>query len=321
MTTPHPPIEPHAQGRLAVGDGHELHWEVCGRPDGMPAVVLHGGPGSGASASARRLFDPAVWRVVLFDQRGCGRSTPHASEKGTDLATNTTAHLLTDIERLREHLAIARWLVLGGSWGSTLALAYAQRHLERVTGLVLRGVATTTAAEIAWITRGVGLLLPDAFERFRGGVPPAERDGDLVEAYHRLLIDPDPAVHEPAARAWCDWEAALVAVHPDHVPDPRFADARFRLAFARLVTHYWRHRAWLADGELLAGAPRLAGVPAIMVHGRLDLAAPLATPWALAKAWPGSELVIVDRAGHDTRDPGMTEAIVAAIARLARRLA
>lgn len=319
MAALYPAIEPHASGMLEVGDGHRVYWETCGRPDGRPAVVLHGGPGSGCAAEARRYFDPGLYRVVQFDQRGCGRSTPHAGDPTTDLAANTTHHLLADLERLRGHLGIERWLVMGGSWGATLALAYALRQPHRVTGVVLRSVTTTSRWEIAWITRGVGIMLPEAWARFQGGVPPADREGDLVDAYHRLLASPDTGVRAEAARRWCDWEAAVVALHPGQAPSPRFEDPAFRYAFARLVTHYWRHAAWLADGALLRGATRLAGIPGILVHGRLDLGSPPVTAWRLAQAWPGSALVLVSGAGHDTRDPGLREAVVAATDRLAGR--
>ncbi len=312
----YPDIEPHAHGMLDVGDGHRIHWEACGRPDGTPAVVFHGGPGSGCTARARRYFDPSVYRIVLFDQRGCGRSTPHAGAPHVDLATNTTAHLLGDVEKLRVHLGIGRWLVFGGSWGSTLALAYAGAFADRVRALVLWGTATTTRAEIDWVTRGVGILLPEAWARFRDGIPAADRDAAPVDAYHRLLMDPDARVREMAARDWCDWEIALVA-RPGKSPDPRWNDAAFRLAFARLVTHYWRHGAWLVEGILLRQAGRMSGIPGVMVHGRLDLASPLATPWHLSRAWPGSELVVIDTAGHDAGDAHMRSALVAATDRFA----
>ena len=319
MTDGYAEIDPDDTGRLDVGDGHRVYWETCGAPDGKPALVLHGGPGSGCSPGARRYFDPRAYRVVLFDQRQAGRSTPHAGAPDADLAANTTAHLLADIERLRRHLGIERWLVFGVSWGSTLALAYAQRHADRVTEMVLASVATTTAWEIDWITRGVGVFFPEAWQRFRDGVPEAARAGDLADAYHRLLMDPDPAVHHKAAQDWCDWEMALVAVHPGHRPHPRWRQPAFRLGFARLVTHYWRRKGWLDDGVLLRDAPRLAGIPGILIHGRLDIGGPLITPWRLAQNWPGSELVVVDGAGHDTRDPGMAESIVAALDRFAGR--
>ena len=218
---PYPAIEADAGGMLEVGDGHAIRWEACGAPAGRPAVVLHGGPGSGCAPWWRQLFDPCAYRVVLFDQRGCGGSVPNAGEPQADLSANTTAHLLADIELLRELLAIERWLVVGGSWGSTLALAYAERHPERVSALVLFSVATTTRADVEWATRGVGRYFPEEWARFREGVPAADRDGDLAAAYHRLLMDPDPAVHERAARDWCGWEEALAGG-----PDGRFGDPR-----------------------------------------------------------------------------------------------
>ena len=267
----------------------------------------------------RRYFNPEVYRMVLFDQRGSGRSTPHASEPGIDLCTNTTAHLIADIERLRQHLGINHWLVLGGSWGSTLALAYAERHPDRVTEMVLNSIGTTTAWEIDWITRGVGIFFPEAWARFRDGVPEAERDGSLVDAYHHLLMRPDPAINEQAARHWCDWEMAIVAVHPNHKPHPRYELPAFRLGFARLVTHYWRHKGWLEDGILMRQANRLSGIRGVLIHGRLDLSTPLITPWRLTQNWPGSELVFVGAAGHDARDPGMSESIVAATDHFAGR--
>lgn len=312
MNDLYPDIEPYQHGMLDVGDGHMIYWEQCGNPAGKPALVLHGGPGSGCSPGARRYFDPAVYRVVLFDQRGCGRSLPHAGELEVDLSTNTTAHLLGDIEALRRHLDIEKWLVLGGSWGSTLGLAYAQRHVERVSEMVLYSIATTTMREIEWMTRGVGAFFPVAWQAFRNGLPAAVRDGDLVAVYYELLVNPSPAIHQQAARDWCDWEIAAVAVRPDYVPSPRYEDARFRLGFARLVTHYWHHKAWLEDEVLLRNINILKGVPAVLIHGRLDIGGPLVTPWTLVQNWPGSELVVVDEAGHDTRDPGMNAAIVAA---------
>ncbi|QDJ09472.1 Proline iminopeptidase [Roseomonas mucosa] len=314
-----PPIEPYASGHLDVGEGHRLYWECCGNPAGMPALVLHGGPGSGCPPSARRAFDPARHRIVLFDQRNCGRSTPHAGGEGIGLASNTTAHLLADIERLREHLGIGGWLLRGSSWGSTLALVYAQQHPKRVTGIVLSAVATTTRREIGWITRGVGAFFPWEWARFAAGVPEAERGGCLADAYHRLLMHPDPAIQDKAARDWCDWEMAIVVVQPGHRPHPRYQDPAFRLGFARLVTLYWRHAAWLEEGILLRRMNRLAGIPGVLIHGRLDLGSPLATAWELHRAWPGSELVVLEEAGHDGRDTGMAEAAVAAIRRVADR--
>ena len=317
MSDLYPPLEPYDHGLLDVGDGQLMYWETCGNPNGKPAVVLHGGPGSGCTVGSRRPFNPAAYRIVLFDQRGCGRSTPHASDPDVDLSTNTTEHLLGDIERLRQHLGIGRWLVFGGSWGSTLALVYAERHPDRVSELILAGVTTTARWEVDWITEGVGQYFPEALARFRAGVPEAERGERLVDAYNRLLMSPDPDIHTKAARDWCDWEMAIVAVHPDHTPHLRYEQASYRLAFARLVTHFFRHNAWLEDGVLLREAHRLHGIPGVMIHGRLDLGCPLITPWRLAEAWPGSELVIVNGAGHDARDPGMAETLVAATDRFA----
>jgi proline iminopeptidase len=314
-----PEIEPFETGMLPVGDGHSLYWERCGNPRGRPAVVLHGGPGSGSSANARRYFDPDEFCVLLFDQRAAGRSTPSAGEAEVDLSAVTLPKMVRDIETLRQHFAIERWLVLGGSWGSTLALAYAQRHPGRVEALVLYAVATTTAREIDWITRGVGAFFPEEWERLLDGAGLSASDGGLVDAYHRLLMHGDPAVRERAARDWCDWEAAIVAVRRDYRRNPKFDDPRFRLGFARLVTHVWRHRAWLEDDELLRGMPILAAVPGRLIHGRLDLTGPLITPWRLHRAWPASTLHVLASAGHDSRDDGMSEAIVGAVASFASR--
>ncbi|MBL1068833.1 prolyl aminopeptidase [Streptomyces sp. 7-21] len=317
MSGLYPETEPYATGTLDVGDGHRLYWETCGAPDGKPVVVLHGGPGSGCTSGMRRFFDPAAYRIVLFDQRGCGRSTPHASERAADLSANTTAHLLADLERLREHLGIERWQVFGGSWGCALGLLYAERHPDRVTELVLTGVATGRRAETDLLTRGLGAYFPAAWRRFRDGAPADGRDGDLAAAYARLLADPDPAVHERAARDWCDWEEAIDVTREG--PSPRFASPRFRLAFARLVTHYWSHGSWLEEGQVLREAPALAGIPGVMVQGSLDPGNLLGTPWELARAWPDGELCLIDEAGHSIGDAGMAEALVAATDRFARR--
>lgn len=314
----YPEIEPYGHGRLDVGDGNLIYWEACGNPDGKPAVILHGGPGSGCSTSMRRYFDPTAYRIVLFDQRGCGRSKPHAGDPNTDLSTNTTEHLLADIELLRQHLDVERWMLFGGSWGSTLALAYAERYPQRVTDIVLVGVTMTRKSEIDWLYHGVAPLFPEQWARFRAGVPAAERDGNLVEAYYRLLHAPDPDVRAKAARDWHAWEAALLSVDPDAQPSPRWLDPEFQMARARIVTHFFRHNAWLEDGILLREASSLAGIPGILIHGRLDLGSPLVTAWELAQAWPDSELVIVKGAGHSPGDPGMGEAVIAATDRFAR---
>jgi proline iminopeptidase len=308
-----PQIEPYAAGMLDVDDGQRVYWETCGSPSGKPALVLHGGPGSGCNAGLRRFFNPDVFRVVLFDQRGCGRSTPHASDPAVDLSTNTTAHLIADIEKLREHLGVDRWLVFGGSWGTTLGLAYAQTHPQRVTEMVLFSIGTTSAAEVRWLTRDVGRVFPEEWTRFRDGVPEAERDGSLCDAYARLLNDGDAEVREKAARDWCDWEAAHVSLRAGF-RGARWDDPAFRACFARLVTHYWRNAAWLADGSLLRDAAKLAGIPAVLIHGRLDISSPLDIPWKLSRAWPGSELIVLDDAGHSL---GLQDAMLAAVAGLA----
>ncbi len=284
--TLYPEIEPYDHGMLDVGDGHHVYWETCGNPYGKPAVVLHGGPGSGCRPGWRRYFDPAAYRVVLFDQRGCGRSTPHASDPSVDLSTNTTHHLIADTELLRRQLGVERWLVLGGSWGSTLALAYAERFPSRVSELVLFSVVTTTSGEVEWVTQAMRRFFPSAWRRFRDGVPATGED-------------------------------AHVSVRADSVPDPRYRDARFRMCFARLVTHYWSHAAWLEDGELIRNAGKLAGIPGALVHGRLDVSGPPDIAWQLSQVWPGSSLTLVDDAGHGTGHPDVASALVGATDRFA----
>lgn len=299
VTRLYPEIDPHDRGLLDVGDGDAVYWESCGNPLGKPAVVLHGGPGSGCSAAFRRYFDPSAYRVVLFDQRNCGRSTPHAGDPDVDLRSNTTAHLVADIELLRRHLAVDRWLVLGGSWGSTLALAYAEAHPERVAELILFGVTTGRHSEFDWTFRGgLARFFPEQWDRLRAGAPAAERNGDLVGAYHRLLNDPDPGVRRGAAEAWCLWESATPSWPPTNGLAERFRDPDYALAFARIVTHYVRQNAWLEDGVLLRGAGALAEIPGILVNGRFDFQAPIANAWELKRVWPRAELVIVDDAGH-----------------------
>ena len=275
-----PEIEPTEHGMLDVGEGDLLYWETCGNPSGRAALVLHGGPGSGCTAWHRRLFDPNAYRVVLFDQRNCGRSTPHASEPDVDLSSNTTPNLVADIERLREHLGVERWLVTGGSWGSALALAYAERHPDRVTGMVLWGVNSARRAEFDWLFRGgVGVLFPEQWERLRNAVPDDKRDLDIVEAFGELLFDPDPDVRAHAAYEWCLWESATPSWPPSSDLAERFQDPAFALAFARIVTHYVRHDAWLAHDVLLREIAALAEIPAILVQGRFDFQAPLGSAW------------------------------------------
>jgi proline iminopeptidase len=314
-----PDIEAYDGGMLAVGDGNRVYWEVSGRPDGKPAVVLHGGPGSGSAPWMRRMFDPDVYRIVLFDQRNCGRSTPHASDPAVDLATNTTAHLIADCEQLRAQLGIERWLVWGGSWGTTLGLAYAETYPERVSELILVSVTTTTHREVEWVTRAMGRVFPENWARFRGGVPEGERDGNLAAAYCRLLASDDADTRERAAAAWCAWEDTHVATHPGYRHDTRYDDARFRMCFARLVTHYWSNAAFLDDDQLLRDVDRLSGIPGVLITGRLDISGPPEIAWRLSRAWRDAELVLVDDAGHGAGHPTTMQAILAATERFGRR--
>ncbi|MPZ15239.1 MAG: prolyl aminopeptidase [Chloroflexi bacterium] len=313
MTNLYPETEPYAHGILGVGDGNLVYWETCGNPNGKPAVVLHGGPGSGCSPWHRRLFDPTAYRIVLLDQRGCGRSAPHASTPDAVLASNTTTHLVADVELLRQRMSIDRWLVFGGSWGSTLALAYAEHYPDRVTEMILYGVTTGRHKEFDWLFRGgVAAFFPEQWERLCAAVPAAERDGDLAEAYHRLLRDPNPAVRKRAALEWCMWESATIEWPPSTELAWRFTDPDFAMAFARLVTHYVRHNAWLEDGSLLRGAAALTDIPGIMVNGRFDLQAPIDNAWQLNRVWPRAELVIVDDAGHAADNVAITRELIGA---------
>jgi proline iminopeptidase len=284
---------------LDTGDGNAIYWEVCGNPDGKPAVVVHGGPGSGCSTGQRRTFDPERYRTVLFDQRGCGRSTPHASDPATDMSLNTTEHLLRDMEQLREHLDIDRWLLFGGSWGSTLSLAYAERHPERVTEIVLVSITTTRRSEIDWLYRGVARFFPEEWDQFRLGVPEAQRDGDLVAAYAELMEHPDPKVRSKAAIDWCTWEDAVISLEPNGKKNQYSNRAPTALlAFVRICAHYFANGAWLEDGVLLRDAGRLAGIPGVLIHGRHDMGGPVGTAWELARAWPDAELVVIADSGH-----------------------
>jgi proline iminopeptidase len=318
LTDLYPEIEPYEQEFLEVGDGNSIYWETCGNPHGKPAVVLHGGPGSGCVPWHRRLFDPNAYRLVLFDQRNCGHSTPHASALDTDLKSNTTAHLIADIEQLRQHLNIDRWLVFGGSWGSNLALAYAVSYPERVTDMILFGVTTGRHKEIDWLFRGaVSIFFPEQWDRQRMALPIAERDGDILGAYYRRLNDPDLAVRQQAAAAWCLWESATLSWPPSTRLSPRFIDPRYALAFARIVTRYQYHNAFLEDGILLREADKLAGIPGIMVNGRFDFQAPIGNAWELKRVWPRAELVIVDNAGHSPDIADTTQELIRATDRFA----
>ncbi|MET7889459.1 prolyl aminopeptidase [Streptomyces avermitilis] len=294
----YPPIEPYEKGILDVGDGNHVYWEVCGNPRGKPALVVHGGPGSGCGTGVRRYFDPERYRIVLFDQRGCGRSVPHASDRATDMRSNTTWHLVDDMERLREHLGIDKWLLHGGSWGSTLILAYAEQHPERVSEIVISSVTTTRRSEIDWLYRGVGRFFPEQWERFIAGAG-LSPDGDLVTAYARLMEHPDAAVRDKATADWCAWEDTVLSGETKGAFNA-YGDrpAASRLGFVRICSRYFSHGAWLEEGVLLREAGRLAGIPGVLVHGRLDMGGPPDTAWALHRAWPGVELIVVEDAGH-----------------------
>ncbi len=319
----YPPIEPYASGLLDVGDGQQLYYEECGNPDGKPAVFLHGGPGGGSTANNRRLFDPERYRIVVFDQRGCGRSLPHASAAGADLSSNTTWHLVADLERLRESRGIETWLVFGGSWGSALALAYAETHPERVSELVLRGIFTLRRGELDWYYNGpAGQIRPEWRERFLAPLGGADFTGDAIEAYHRLLFDPDPAVHRPAGVAWTTWEAATLTLVPDTALIEEFSDPDFALAFARIENHFFTHAGWFGtdgtgQGQLIADAHRLADIPGVIVQGRYDLATPAVTAWELSRAWPEADLQLIETAGHSASEPGIRAALIAATDRFA----
>jgi proline iminopeptidase len=302
----YPATAAHADGMLDVGDGHHVYWEVSGNPDGKPVVFLHGGPGAGTTPLHRRFFDPDAYRIVLFDQRGCGRSTPHVATKDPD-EHNTTWHLVTDMEALREHLGIGRWQLFGGSWGSTLAMAYAQTHPERVTEIILRGVFLLRGSELDWLYRGgAGALFPEEWARFASLVP----GGDVLDGYQKLLRDPARAAE--AAAAWSDWEGAVVALDPNPGLAASYADPRFAIAFAKVALHYFTHGGWLADEQLVRDAGKLAGIPGRIVQGRYDLVSPPVTAWDLHRGWPDSRLTILPRAGHAITDYGVLDALVTA---------
>ena len=308
-----PDIEPYASGHLGLSARHSMHWEVCGNPDGVPLVFLHGGPGGGSLPHHRRFYDPAFWRIVLYDQRGAGRSTPIA-----ELAENTTAHLIADLDRLRAHLRIEQWLLFGGSWGSTLALAYAQTHPQRVLGLVLRGIFLASPTEIEWFLYGMRYQFPEAWRAFTHFLPEEERD-DLLPAYYRRLTDPDPGVHLPAARAWDRYEAACSTLLPKPELPVRLDDDAAALAIARIEAHYFVHNGFLAEGELLANLHRIRHLPCTIVQGRYDVVCPPITADALARAWPEAEYIIVPDAGHSVREPGITRELVGAVRRMLQR--
>jgi proline iminopeptidase len=296
-----PLTEPFDSGLLDVGRAQRIYWECSGDPNGLPVVFLHGGPGSGCRPHNRRYFDPKIFKVILTDQRGCGRSTPLV-ETVEHLKINTTAHLVNDLERLREHLHIARWSVLSVSWGSTLALAYAQTHPSRVAAIVLACVTTTSRREVQWITRDMGRLFPEQWDRFSSvGFRGRYDDAYLPDVYADLVFSEDACVRERAAREWCMWEDTHVSLAPGYTPNHRFNDPDFRLLFTRLVTHYWRHAAFLPEDQLIHSASKLNGIPGILLHGGYDISSPVETAWRLHHAWRGSELHILD-AGHGGGD-------------------
>ncbi|HWP08572.1 MAG TPA: prolyl aminopeptidase [Polyangiaceae bacterium] len=306
-------VQPYRTGYLTVSPEHSIYFEESGNPQGKPAVFLHGGPGGGTSPRQRRFFDPARYRIVLFDQRGCGKSRPHAS-----LVDNTTWHLVSDIEALREHLGIQRWLVFGGSWGSTLALAYAEKHPERVTELVLRGIFLLRRWELDWFYQvGASRFFPEAWEQYLAPIPEAERS-DLVHAYHRRLTSENAVVRQEAARAWSVWEASTAHLHQDRDYIASCAGNDFSLAFARIECHYFVNHGFLArDNQLIEDVPRIRHVPAVIVQGRYDVICPVQSAWELAKAWPEADLRIVPDAGHSAFEPGIVHELVTATARFA----
>lgn len=308
MNLLYPPIEPYQTGMLPVSDLHQIYFEVSGHPDGKPVVVLHGGPGGGSQPFYRQYFDPARWRIVLFDQRGCGQSQPHA-----ELRDNTTWDLVADIERLRSHLGIEQWVIFGGSWGSTLALAYSQTHPERCLGLILRGIFLLRRRELHWFYQeGASYLFPDAWEEYLKPIPLEERS-DLLAAYYRRLTSPDELTRLAAARAWAIWEASTSKLLPDPNLVARFKEDRFAAAFARIECHYFINGGFLqAEDQLLQGVDRIRHLPAVIVQGRYDIVCPMATAWELHHTWPEAELVVIPDAGHSITEPGIRSALIEA---------
>jgi proline iminopeptidase len=308
----YPALEPYKTHRLKVSELHDLHVEESGNPQGKPVIFLHGGPGGGTSPKHRRYFDPAKYRIVLFDQRGCGQSTPYA-----EVRENGTWDLVADIERIREHLGIERWMVFGGSWGATLGLAYAEAHPQRVTELILRGVFLLRQREVDWLYQeGASRVFPDAWEPYRDAIPPTER-GDFLQAYAKRLLSEDPALNLPAAKAWSIWEGATSKLIPDPDFIASYGDEATTLAFARIECHYFLNKGWMEEGQLLRDAARLKGIPGAIVQGRYDMVCPIESAWALSQVWPEADLVIVPDAGHSAYEPGISRALVAATDRFA----
>ena len=307
LRTVYPAIEPYETGMIEVGDGHSIYYERSGTRGAKPAVFLHGGPGGGASPIHRQLFDPALYDVMLFDQRGCGRSKPYA-----ELEANTTWHLVADIERLRALMGVDKWLVFGGSWGSTLALAYAETHPEHVSELILRGVYTLTKAELDWYYKfGVSEMFPDKWERFMAPLALDERH-DPMAAYRRLLTGDDEAAKMEAAKAWSIWEGETITLLPNPAYTEVFGDGHYAIAFARIENHYFVHAGWLDEGQLLRDAGRLNGIPGVIIHGRYDMPCPAKYAWALHKAWPEAEFHLIEGAGHAYSEPGILDRLIRA---------
>jgi len=310
-----PETEPYRTHMLPVSSLHSVYVEECGNPEGKPVLIVHGGPGGGSNPSMRRYHDPAVYRIILFDQRGCGRSTPHA-----ELRENTTWDLVADMECIRSHLGIERWQVFGGSWGSTLSLTYAETHPERVAELVLRGIFMIRRFEIDWFySKGASFVFPDRFEAYQAHIPEAER-GDMIAAYYRRLTDPDPAVQLAAAKLWSGWEGSALSLLPNPAREKAFTEDHYAIAFARIECHYFQNRGFFeTDDHLLRHAGRLAGIPGVIVHGRYDMCTPVINAWHLKQAWPEADLRIVEDAGHAMSEPGIVDELVTATERFAAR--
>ncbi len=304
----YPPIEPYQEGTLPVSDLHTLYYEQSGNPDGKPVVVLHGGPGGGCIPEYRQYFNPEKWRIIMFDQRGCGRSLPYA-----ELRENTTWHLVADIEKLRIHLGVESWVVFGGSWGSTLSLAYSQTHPERCNGLILRGIFMLRSEELRWFYQeGASYIFPDAWEEYVRPIPPEEQH-DFLTAYYQRLTSDDPQVRLEAAKAWSVWEGSTSKLYPDSDLMERFGDEQFAIAFARIECHYFINKGFFErEDQLLVNVDKIRQIPAVIVQGRYDIVCPMKTAWELHRAWPEAEFIVVPDAGHSMSEPGIKSALIAA---------